>query len=210
MAYRDLKTALGARREALATERAALDESLSSLEPTQRRLGEVERELQAVERDLSEVAKRKLPMLSQVRIASPCNASWEDMRGNDQVRFCDRCSKNVYDISAMTEDAAEALIYETEGNLCARFFRRKDGTILTSNCPVGVRRKRLRIVAAVGLAASAAAGAVSWTSSARMGAIEPVSQIEETPAVMGSVAVAPEEPPEAPEPSKPQPVDAKR
>jgi hypothetical protein len=28
--------------------------------------------------------------------------------------------------------------------MCVRFYQRKDGTLLTADCPVGVRRKRLR------------------------------------------------------------------
>jgi hypothetical protein len=39
----------------------------------------------------------------------------------------------------MTRHQAEALLREKEGQLCARVFRRADGTILTGNCPVGLR-----------------------------------------------------------------------
>jgi hypothetical protein len=55
------------------------------------------------------------------------------------------------------------LLYEVEGSICTRFFRRADGTMMTSDCNVGVKRRRLRVVAAVGIAASAAAavGAVA-------------------------------------------------
>src|SRR5258708_12517759 len=39
----------------------------------------------------------------------------------------------------MTRREAEALLREKEGQLCARLYRRADGTILTSNCPAGLR-----------------------------------------------------------------------
>ena len=39
----------------------------------------------------------------------------------------------------MTADEAVQLIHGREGNLCGRLFRRADGTVLTSDCPVGVR-----------------------------------------------------------------------
>src|SRR5260370_15414772 len=48
-------------------------------------------------------------------------------------------SKNVYNLSEMTRREAEALVREKEGQLCARLYRRADGTILTSNCPAGLR-----------------------------------------------------------------------
>jgi hypothetical protein len=73
------------------------------------------------------------------------------MKGDARVRFCDLCKLNVYDLSAMTRADAENLVREREGRLCARFFRRDDGTILTQDCPVGVaarlRRATARVVA---------------------------------------------------------------
>ena len=102
----------------------------------------------------------RLPvLLEELRIATPCRADWDDMQGDDRVRFCGRCQKNVYNLSAMRRDEAEALVREREGRLCVRFYRRHDGTVLTADCPVGVERRRLRqrVWASVcGWAASAA------------------------------------------------------
>jgi hypothetical protein len=44
----------------------------------------------------------------------------------------------------MTRDEATALVYQTEGRLCVSFYRRSDGTILTENCPVGLRSIKRR------------------------------------------------------------------
>ncbi|HJR08512.1 MAG TPA: hypothetical protein VJ842_14720 [Pyrinomonadaceae bacterium] len=83
--------------------------------------------------------------LSHVRVAAPCRADWERMRGNERVRFCDQCSMNVYNLSNMTKKDAEALILSTEGRLCVRYYNRADGTILTKNCPVGLRAIKRRV-----------------------------------------------------------------
>lgn len=92
--------------------------------------------------------------LDQIRIASPCKASWAAMKGDDKVRFCGQCNLNVYNLSALSRTDAEALIQEKEGRLCVRFFRRLDGTVLTADCPVGFRLKRralARTLAAAGI-----------------------------------------------------------
>ena len=107
----------------------------------------------------------ELPLLDQVSIASPCTAPWEEMHGNDQVRFCGKCQKNVYNFAEMTRGEVEELIREKEGKLCGRIYRRQDGTLLTSDCPVGLREVRARIVRAVcGIAATflALVGGVVW------------------------------------------------
>ena len=83
--------------------------------------------------------------LSHVRVAAPCRADWERMRGNERVRFCDHCSMNVYNLSKMTRKDAEALILSAEGRLCVRYYHRPDGTILTGNCPEGLRALKRRV-----------------------------------------------------------------
>jgi hypothetical protein len=88
-------------------------------------------------------ARRRLPMLDNLRIASPCTENWESMPGDARVRHCGSCSQNVYNLSEMTRDEAEALLRETAGNLCARYYRRHDGTVMTADC-AGTPRLRPR------------------------------------------------------------------
>jgi hypothetical protein len=83
--------------------------------------------------------------VERLRIATPCPISWEQMTGNSQVRFCDHCQLNVYNISELSRSEAESLIASAEGRLCARLYRRADGTILTKDCPVGLRALKRRL-----------------------------------------------------------------
>ena len=83
--------------------------------------------------------------LDNVRIASPCNADWDQMVGSERARFCGQCNLNVFNLSSMTKDEAELLIGQTEGRLCVRYFRRADGSVLTRDCPVGLRAFRRKI-----------------------------------------------------------------
>ena len=145
-------------------------------------------------------------VLDDVRIASPCSAAWDQMRGDDRVRFCAECGKHVYNLSALSRTEAEALIREKEGRLCARIYRRRDGTVLTDNCPVGLRQMRrafLMQVSLIGgvfalipggaaLAAKLGPAAPLWENEPwhsiglRLGIIQHPSM-----AVMGDVAVLP-------------------
>jgi hypothetical protein len=65
----------------------------------------------------------------------------------------------------MTRRQAEALLREKEGQLCARLYRRADGTILTENCPVGLRAIGRRVSRVAGAAMSAVATLSSATAS---------------------------------------------
>lgn len=101
-----------------------------------------------------------------MKIASPCLESWEGMRGDDRIRFCNRCSLHVYNLSAMSPSEAEELVGQKEGRLCVRFFQRRDGTVLTRDCPVGRRERAVArfswataAVLLLGVVATLAAGA---------------------------------------------------
>lgn len=95
-------------------------------------------------------------ILNQVQVASPCTARWEDMTGDDRKRFCQHCQKHVFNLSAMTQSEAETFVRETEGKFCGRFHRRRDGRILTSDCPTGQRLRRNRMARWCGAAFAAA------------------------------------------------------
>jgi hypothetical protein len=93
-------------------------------------------------------------ILDGIRVASPCQAGWDSMSGDDQARFCSLCSKNVYNLSAMTTAEAVAFVSEREGEACVRFYRRADGNTLTSDCPVGAKsgkKARFRMLASLGV-----------------------------------------------------------
>ena len=90
------------------------------------------------------MARFKHP-LNHVEVAAPCKADWDQMIGSEQMRFCGQCNLNVYNLSGMSRDEAESLIARNEGRLCVRFYRRRDGSIINRDCPVGLRAIRDRV-----------------------------------------------------------------
>ena len=99
--------------------------------------------------------------INSLRVASPCRVGWESMTGDERVRHCDSCKLNVYNISAMTATEAEDLILTHEGRLCIRLYKRADGTVLTKDCPVGLRAYRKRVAKFAGAALTAVLGLFS-------------------------------------------------
>lgn len=94
-------------------------------------------------------------LLNSLRIAAPCSVDWNSMTGDERKRFCGLCKKNVYNISEMSRKDAAEFIRESEGEAtCIRFYRRKDGTVITDNCPLGLRKLRDRSRAVIVACAS--------------------------------------------------------
>jgi hypothetical protein len=61
------------------------------------------------------------------------------MAGDERVRYCPECKLNVYNFSEMCDAEIERILSRRDRRLCARFYQRSDGTMLTRNCPVGFR-----------------------------------------------------------------------
>src|SRR4051794_16202370 len=83
--------------------------------------------------------------LANVRIGFACKERWENMVGDDRVRACGGCARPVFNLSAMTRMEAEAVLATRGLTPCVRFYRRPDGTVMTSDCPTGERRERRRL-----------------------------------------------------------------
>lgn len=99
--------------------------------------------------------------LKRLRVASPCRVGWGSMSGGERVRFCRECGLHVYNFSEMTADEVRALVARTEGRVCGRLYQRADGTVITRDCPVGLRAVRRRVARAAGASLAAVVGLFS-------------------------------------------------
>jgi hypothetical protein len=179
MTYRSAEDALRERTETLEAE-------LRALEDKRREAARLDQDVQRVVGDLAKSRelldrfekRRALPVLEDLKIASPCHARWNDMVGDEKSRHCAACDKFVFNLSAMTREEAELTMLEKTGDVCIRLYRRTDGTVMTADCPVGVRRKRLRVVGVLAMGAGALASAAGYLAlrepehSVTMGAVE--------------------------------------
>lgn len=79
-------------------------------------------------------------------IAAPCTAKWEEMTGDERSRVCAQCDLSVLNAAELTdEEVLKAIMTLATGQrVCMRIFRRTDGTILTKDCPIGVRKLQVR------------------------------------------------------------------
>jgi len=69
------------------------------------------------------------------KITTPCDADWEGMIGNDQVRFCEHCQLHVNNLSAMTRSEAIKLVARSRGRICIRYVQTAAGEPLIGKMP---------------------------------------------------------------------------
>lgn len=87
-------------------------------------------------------------------VEQPCKANWEAMEGDGIVRFCRLCRKDVHDLSAMGEAAAQEFLSKG-GQACVRYQFDGDGRVLFVDRAKAVLP---RLAAAAALAFTSVAG----------------------------------------------------
>lgn len=112
--------------------------------------------------------------LDRININSPCTENWDEMVGNDQVRFCRHCDLSVHNLSAMTRQEALRLIISSKGKLCARYIRRPNGAIHTTDLILpqlhSIKRRVSRLAAGAFTAALSVSTSVVAAAPAPSGA----------------------------------------
>jgi hypothetical protein len=112
--------------------------------------GSVRRALQAGPDRAYHLGVSSVDPLDAIKIASPCTVAWSSLVGDERVRHCGQCCKNVYNVAAMTREEALSLIEGKERRICMRLTYRADGTIATGNCRARLRAARRRGMFAFG------------------------------------------------------------
>ncbi len=113
----------------------------------------------------------QLRSLDRITIPKPCDADWDSMVGNDQVRFCEHCNLHVNNLSSMTRRDAMRLVARSKGRLCVRYIQRRDGGALTKGEPEKLHRisRRVSRVAAGAFTATLSLSSAAAQTSFRSG-----------------------------------------
>jgi hypothetical protein len=119
--------------------------------------------------------------LDAIAVETACHVPWDEMSGDNRVRFCGQCRQHVYNIEALPRAEAVRLIAAREGRVCVRFHRRRDGTVVTADCWARLRAARrkgtlafLGMLVVVGVAqVFAMAAGLTRLKNATMGAPPP-------------------------------------
>jgi len=134
--------------------------------------------------------KQEQSLLDNIQIAKPCQANWEEMSGDERSRACQLCHLNVYNISNMSRNEAVSFLRERlpQDRVCVRLYRRADGTVITDNCPKGLRAARdaaqqltHRIAASISLMLAMVTGGIAQSQTC--------SKDHPSPVMMGKPAV---------------------
>jgi hypothetical protein len=126
----------------------------------------------------------RTPAAGGLCIPRPCTVTWQEMTGDERLRHCERCNRDVPNLSAMTEIEANAWLAGRRGRVCARIDRGKDGRILFQATASSKRALHVVSGAAMFLAAACTEPAQDTV------AVPPPATAEPAPAATAAPAAA--------------------
>ncbi len=88
--------------------------------------------------------------LDSIKSPLPCSKDWNEMNGDELVRFCQSCEKDVYNLSAMPRREARKLVARNAGKICVRYVRLPNGKVQTADTKLyKITRNASRLAAGV-------------------------------------------------------------
>ncbi|MEO6335042.1 MAG: ankyrin repeat domain-containing protein [Pyrinomonadaceae bacterium] len=121
---------------------------------------------------------KKRSFIDEIRVRDACPQAWDEMVGNDEVRFCTHCAKDVNNLSAMTRKEAARLVRKSGGSLCIRYVQRPEDTApMFAGQLTQITRRRIPLMAAGVMSASLSLATMAY---AQGGAATP--PMKDTPA----------------------------
>jgi hypothetical protein len=101
----------------------------------------------------------KKSFIDSITVPVPCTEDWNSMHGNDQVRFCSHCSKNVHNLAVVSRKQATRLVRASGGSLCIQYRQdSKTGAPVFAGQPVKIMRRPSSITTGVFVAAMGMSG----------------------------------------------------
>jgi ankyrin repeat protein len=117
----------------------------------------------------------KRSFVDRISVKDPCSQDWETMKGNDRVRFCDHCAKNVNNLSTVTRKEAKRIVRGSGGNICIRYIKHPEtGQPVYLDQFIQLRRRAPLIAAGV-VSASMSLSSLSY---AQGGAVRSETAVE--------------------------------
>lgn len=98
--------------------------------------------------------RRVTSAVDRLQVVRPCTESWDEMQGDERVRYCAKCETNVVNLARLTRPEIEALIERTNGHFCSRLVRLPNGLVQTAQDPGSLRFRAARWLSGMAFAAS--------------------------------------------------------
>ncbi|MFO0711415.1 MAG: hypothetical protein U0353_16310 [Sandaracinus sp.] len=154
----DVSTSTGPYRDGADTKltRARnLEAWLARLSEAESMRGALEREHALLEES---IRHERGELLARVRTKTSCRERWDEMTGDDATRRCDRCRREVHDLSRLSRTEIERLFAREERGE-VRLYRRADGRVTTGEGPRTARTQLLGAAATGAITGATIAGA---------------------------------------------------
>ena len=87
--------------------------------------------------------------LENFEVPQPCSMNWDEMTGNEEIRHCDRCQHQIYNLSEMPKRRALKVLNQPNEKVCVTYLQDEQNQVITQNYFGIFKRNFVKFVSAV-------------------------------------------------------------
>lgn len=69
--------------------------------------------------------------LNNFEVPKPCSMNWDEMNGSEEIRHCDRCQHQIYNLSEMPKRRALKVLNQTNEKVCITYLQDENNKVIT-------------------------------------------------------------------------------
>lgn len=69
--------------------------------------------------------------LENFEVPQPCSMNWDEMPGNEEIRHCDKCQHQIYNLSEMPKRRALKVLNQPNETVCVTYLQDEHNQVIT-------------------------------------------------------------------------------
>ncbi|HRH46035.1 MAG TPA: hypothetical protein PKY82_30610 [Pyrinomonadaceae bacterium] len=87
--------------------------------------------------------------LENFEVPKPCSMNWDEMKGNEEIRHCDRCQHQIYNLSEMPTRRALKVLNQPDEKVCVTYLQDDNNKVITQTYFGIFKRNFVKVFSAI-------------------------------------------------------------
>lgn len=87
--------------------------------------------------------------LENFEVPKPCSMNWDEMKGNEEIRHCDNCQHQIYNLSEMPKRRALKVLNQPNEKVCVSYLQDENNQVITQTYFGVFKRNFVKVFSAI-------------------------------------------------------------
>lgn len=87
--------------------------------------------------------------LDNFEVENPCSMNWDEMNGSEEIRHCDKCQHQIYNLSEMPKRRALKVLNQPNERVCVIYSEDENNQVITQTYLGIFKRNFIKVLSAI-------------------------------------------------------------